>query len=102
MTIQIAERTRISGRPVYVGRFVGIGITPGISVAKEALLSTDPTYIAQQITKMEAAVFNDLPLAIGTAKELAETCCKTILKERGIAYGVSVRSRPGVQGCVLP
>lgn len=33
---------------------------------------------------MEAAVPNDPSLAIGTAKELVETCCKTILTERGI------------------
>jgi hypothetical protein len=83
---QIAERTRISGRPVYVGRFIGVGVTPGISVARETLLSTDPTYIAQQITRMEAAIFNDPSLAIGTAKELVETCCKTILSERGVSH----------------
>ena len=35
---------------------------------------------------MEAAVVNDPSLAIGTAKELIETCCKTILEARGIAY----------------
>lgn len=87
---QIVERTRISGRPVYVGRYIGIGVTPGLSVAREALLSTDPTYIAQQITRMEAAISNDPALAIGTAKELVETCCKTILKERKIAHGASV------------
>lgn len=33
---------------------------------------------------MEAAVLNDPGLAIGTAKELLETCCKTILHERGL------------------
>ena len=33
---------------------------------------------------MEAAVENDPSLAIGTAKELVETVCKTILKERNI------------------
>ena len=58
-------------------------------MARDALLSTDPTYIAQQITRMEAAVLNDPALAIGTAKELVETCCKTILKERGISHGAN-------------
>jgi hypothetical protein len=33
---------------------------------------------------METAVIEDPALAIGTAKELVETCCKTILKARGI------------------
>ena len=32
---------------------------------------------------MESAVESDPSLAIGTAKELIETCCKTILAERG-------------------
>jgi len=35
---------------------------------------------------MEAAVANDPALAIGTAKELIETVCKTILDERTISY----------------
>jgi hypothetical protein len=35
---------------------------------------------------MEAAVLNDPTLAIGTAKELVETCCKTILEARDIVF----------------
>lgn len=83
---QLVERTRLSGKPVYIGRFVGIGLTPGITAARETLAGTDPGYIAQQITRMEAAVINDPSLAIGTAKELVETCCKTILRERHIEF----------------
>jgi hypothetical protein len=40
----------------------------------------------QQITRMEAAVVDDPSLAIGTAKELVETCCKTILAERNVEH----------------
>jgi hypothetical protein len=83
---QLVERTRVSGRPVYVGRYVGIGATPGLNSAREALAGTDPGYVAQQITRMDAAVVNDPTLAIGTAKELVETCCKTILTDRGVAF----------------
>jgi hypothetical protein len=36
---------------------------------------------------MEAAVLNDPALAIGTAKELVETCCKTILEARSVSFG---------------
>lgn len=81
---QLVEKTRISGRPVYVGRHVGIIGTPVVAVAKEVFSSTDATYVAQQITRMEASVINDPDLSIGTAKELVETCCKTILHERGV------------------
>jgi AbiJ N-terminal domain 3/Abortive infection C-terminus len=81
---ELAEKTRISGKPIYIGRFIGTSTIPGISTAKEVLSGSDLIYVAQQITRMEAAVANDPGLAIGTAKELVETCCKTILFERGI------------------
>lgn len=47
----------------------------------------DATHIAEQISRMESAIAEDPALAIGTAKELAESCFKTILRERGISYG---------------
>ena len=81
---QLVEKTRMSGKPVFVGRYIGLTETPGISVAREVLSGTDAGYVTQQITRMEAAVQNDPGLAIGTAKELVETCCKTILTERGV------------------
>ena len=41
-------------------------------------------YILQQSQRMENALeSDDLELVIGTAKELIETCCKTILEKRG-------------------
>jgi hypothetical protein len=82
---QIVERTRLSGRPVYVGRYLGVIAVPGVAAARETFSSTDLGYIAQQITRMDASVVNDPELAIGTAKELVESCCQTILAERGIA-----------------
>ena len=81
---QIVEKTRMSGKPVFVGRYVGIAGAPAVSAAKESLSVADAGYVAQQITRMETAVENDPVLAIGTAKELVETCCKTILVERSI------------------
>jgi hypothetical protein len=84
---QILEKTRMSGKPVFVGRHVGVGITPGVGAARNTLGGTDPGYVAQQITRMEAAVLNDPALAIGTAKELVETCCKTILQARSVSFG---------------
>jgi hypothetical protein len=83
---QLVETTRISGKPVFAARFVGLSGAPGIAAAREALAASDPGYVAQQITRMEAAVYNDPPLAIGTAKELVETTCKTVLRERRIDF----------------
>jgi len=83
---QIVETSRISNKPVFAARFVGFSSAPGITAARDALAATDPGYTAQQITRMEAAVYNDPALAIGTAKELLETTCKTILQERRISF----------------
>jgi len=83
---QLVECTRLSGKPVYVGRYVGVHQIPGIKAVQESLIGTDPSYVAQQITRIETAVINDPSLAIGTAKELIETCCKTILTERKVEF----------------
>lgn len=83
---QLIETTRISGKPIYSGRHTGIIDVPGIAAARESLNWADGTYVAQQITRMESAVIEDPSLAIGTAKELIETCCKTILNERGVPF----------------
>jgi hypothetical protein len=45
---QIVEKSRMSGKPVFVGRFVGVGVTPGVLAAKAALGGTDPGYLFQQ------------------------------------------------------
>ena len=83
---QIVEKTRISGKSVYVGRYIGVETSPGINVIKQTFLGTDASYVSQQITRMETAVNLDPELAIGTAKELVETCCKTILTETSTPY----------------
>jgi hypothetical protein len=81
---ELVEKSRLSNRPIFVGRYVGIAGMPGITAVKAAIATADLSYVAQQITRMEAAVNADPGLAIGTAKELVETCCKTILSDRGI------------------
>jgi len=78
---QIAEKTRMSGKPIYAARNVGVLGIPNLSAAKQTL--DLGSYISTQIARMDAAVSDDPELAIGTAKELVETCCRTILEERG-------------------
>jgi hypothetical protein len=82
---RLVPTTYISSRPVYTGRNVGVLNAPGVISAKSVLHAVDPTYVAQQITRMESSVDADPGLAIGTAKELIETICKTILNERKVA-----------------
>ena len=65
------------------GRIVsGTGIASLASI-KDTATGFDARHMTDQIRRMESAVESDPSLAIGTAKELIETCCKTILAERG-------------------
>ena len=63
---------------------------PDLTGLTEIATRFDMKHLQQQISRMEASVESDPDLAIGTAKELIETCCKTILEERGI----SLRGNP--------
>jgi len=56
---------------------------PSLAPLKEHAKVLNANHLAEQIRRMEASVETDPSLAIGTAKELIETCCKTILAERG-------------------
>ena len=50
---------------------------------KETAEKMDARSLRQEIVRMEDSVESDPELAIGTAKELVESCCKTILLEKG-------------------
>jgi hypothetical protein len=83
---EIVEKTKISGRPIFVGR---IKITGQESIQKQGseikkILNAD--YVTQQINLMESSIENSPHISIGIAKELIETCCKSILNERNETY----------------
>lgn len=80
---ELAEVAQISGHPVYAAQPRTAVPGPVRHVAKMAITAGDISYLAQQITRMEAAIENDPELAIGTAKELIETACKTVLEATG-------------------
>jgi len=50
---------------------------------KQTATRYDAKHLAMQIKRAGDSVQEDPVLAIGTAKEIIETCCKTILAERG-------------------
>ena len=81
---EIVAKAKMAGRAIYVARQIGLRPETPLNSLKEKISGTDTSYVLRQITRMEAAVENDPSLAIGTAKELVETVCKTILKERNI------------------
>lgn len=57
-------------------------VLPGQPSLHEALSSIDAPELQRQIDRMRSSVQEDPGLAIGTAKELVETVCKTILSDR--------------------
>jgi hypothetical protein len=56
---------------------------PSLDDLKQKAQALNANHLAEQIRRMKDSVETDPRLAIGTAKELIETCCKTILAERG-------------------
>jgi hypothetical protein len=60
-----------------------LAVAPNLTSLKKLSAVFDASYLSDQIRRMNNAVELDPGLAIGTAKELIETCCKTILAERG-------------------
>ncbi len=71
------------------GRIVVGASVPFVSDIKDAATHFDARHMHDQIRRMESSVESDPSLAIGTAKELIETCCKTILAERGKSVSTS-------------
>ena len=64
-------------------QIVPISGMPLLAGIKATAVVFDAKHMTDQIRRMELSVEADPDLAIGTAKELIETCCKTILRERG-------------------
>lgn len=80
---EIREVSQISGRPVFAAHN-RLTVPPALGQVEKSVKAGDMACLSQQITRMESAVETDPALAIGTAKELVETCCSTILIELGV------------------
>lgn len=84
---EIAEGSRLSGKPIFVARQIAGSGRLAVENARVVAVALDAAYIHQQITRMDTATDDDPELAIGTAKEFVETVCKTILTERTVDFG---------------
>jgi len=80
----LVEDEKIAGRPRFVGRRVHNSGHRSVTRARSAADALDAGWMQKEIERLENAVERDPALAIGTAKELVETCCKTILGKRGV------------------
>jgi hypothetical protein len=82
VNFEIVEKTRISDRPIFIGR---LKITGKDSIQKsgnEIKNILNAEYVSQQINLMESSIEVAPHISIGLAKELIETCCKSIFDER--------------------
>ncbi len=80
---EIVPKTKMGGRSIFAARQIALSADIHVKSLKQKFTGTDANYVIDQITRMESAVENDPGLSIGTAKELVETVCRTIIEERG-------------------
>jgi hypothetical protein len=68
------------------GKIVSIGQIPSLVHLESIAASADFHYLLRQLERIENSIDSDPWLAIGTAKELVETICKTILTDAGKSF----------------
>lgn len=71
------------------GRLVSRADRVGLPRVHAAAAALDVPELHRQLSRLSTAADDDPALAIGTAKELVETTCKTILQARGVSVGDS-------------
>lgn len=79
----LVEQEMIAGRSRFVAVRVGAAIQRARSRARSVADALDAGWMHKEIQRLEQAVERDPALAIGTAKDLVESCCKTILTKQG-------------------
>jgi hypothetical protein len=65
------------------------GQVMSLPTVQEAAAALDVPELHRQLARLQTATDDDPGLAIGTAKELVETTCKTILHARGVSFDES-------------
>lgn len=83
---EIYEVEQIAGRPRFSFRSLANHSGRAVLRAKTVADALDAGWMAKEIERLENGIDRDPALAIGTAKELIETCCKTILNKRGVSF----------------
>jgi HEPN domain-containing protein len=81
---ELAEEEPIAGRPRYGARRSQPAGARAATRARTVADALDAGWMQKEIKRLEGAVETDPSLAIGTAKDLVESCCKTILGKRGV------------------
>ncbi|WP_445990182.1 abortive infection family protein [Chromobacterium haemolyticum] len=84
---KLVEDEPLAGRPRFIPRQIKLSVGRSVSRARSVADALDAGWMQKEIERLERAVESDPALAIGTAKELVETCCKTILTKLNIEFG---------------
>lgn len=85
----LVEEEKIAGRPRFVARQLSTSTDRAVSRARNVADALNAGSMQKEIQRLENAVTSDPALAIGTAKDLVESCCKSILRQRGITVNAS-------------
>jgi len=83
---RLIEEELIAGRPRFRAEKLGTASNASVSRAKVIAQDLSATWMEREIRRLEASVDQDPHLAIGTAKELVESCCKTLLDKIGVPF----------------
>lgn len=81
---ELVEEEKIAGRPRFIAQRARTSSNRSSTRAKTVADALDAGWMQKEIQRLENAVERDPALAIGTAKDLVETCCKSILAKRGV------------------
>jgi hypothetical protein len=85
----LVEVEKIAGRPRFVAQAIGELGGRSVMRARSVADALDAAWMQKQIERLENAIDRDPALAIGTAKELVESCCKSVLTKREVPYSPS-------------
>lgn len=77
---QLVEDQKIAGRALYVARRTG-EFRSQIQRASKAADVLSSNWMQTEIQRIQDSIESDPALAIGTAKDLVESCCKSILQQ---------------------
>lgn len=83
---EIVEAAHISNRPTFIGRKKFTGKASIEKKGSEIKSMFNADYVSQQINLMESSIETSPYQAIGIAKELIETACKSIFKDKKEDY----------------
>ena len=68
------------------GHLVSVAKMTQLRDIHDVITTVNAPELARQLARLRDAVDEDAGLAIGTAKEMLETTCKTILEDQGISF----------------